>query len=264
MDRQSEFVEVVWEYYAKHGRDLPWRTQPFDAYTILVSEVMLQQTKVTRVVPKYQAFLKQFPTIESLANNSLSEVIRAWSGFGYNRRAKSLHEAAKQLAPRPEPWSLEDLTACKGIGFNTAAAVITYAYNQPLAFIETNIRTVYIHHFFADQTDVDDKALLPLIEQTLDQEHPREWYWALMDYGSFLKTTVGNAARFSKHHTKQSIFQGSKRQIRGQVLRLVANQSMNKAKLQQHISDDRLHQVLDQLVADGLLEYHTKRYRLAN
>jgi A/G-specific adenine glycosylase len=261
-----EFQELVWEYYRANGRDLPWRQREtdgtFDVYKIMVSEIMLQQTQAPRVVPKYKSFLKRFPDVQSLADAPLAEVLGEWSGLGYNRRAKYLQEAAKQLVGKKQPWSLEDLVACKGIGYNTAAAVVTYAYDQPVPFIETNVRTVYIHHFFADKEGVDDKDILPLVEETLDHEHPREWCWALMDYGVQLKRTVGNASRSSKHYTKQSEFHGSKRQIRGQVLRLLGSGSRNQTQLTQAITDKRLGAVLKDLLSDGLITKQGGSYRL--
>lgn len=252
-----EFQEIVWNYYRRHGRDLPWRTpEPdgsFDPYKVLVSEIMLQQTQAPRVVSKYHEFLRQFPNLTALAEAPLSAVLAAWSGLGYNRRAKYLHEAAQHLATKPQPWSLEDLVACKGVGPNTAAAVLVYAYNRPLAFVETNIRTVFIHHFFGDQTDILDNALLPSVQQALDREQPREWYWALMDYGVHLKATVGNMARLSKHYAKQSAFVGSKRQVRGRVLRLLKEQSLPREALARYIADERLEAVLQDLLREGLI-----------
>jgi A/G-specific adenine glycosylase len=253
----SEFQELVWDYYRQHGRDLPWRTaEPdgsFDPYKILVSEIMLQQTQAGRVIPKYESFLKRFPTVGALAEAPLSAVLAQWNGLGYNRRAKYLHEAAKQLTAKDVPWRMEDLVACKGIGPNTAAAVIVYSCNQPIAFIETNIRTVFIHHFFKDEYGVHDKDILPLVEQALDKEHPRDWYWALMDYGVYLKGTVGNASRASKHYAKQSKFEGSKRQVRGQVLRLLKNRNYLRVEMKEVVSDERLEAVLKDLTKEGLI-----------
>jgi A/G-specific adenine glycosylase len=252
-----DFQEVVWQYYHQHGRELPWRnpepSQTFDPYKILVSEIMLQQTQAGRVVAKYQAFLEEFPAVGALAAAPLANVLVAWSGLGYNRRAKYLHEAAKQLARAPQPWSIETLVACKGVGFNTAAAVVSYAYNQPVAFIETNIRTVFIHHFFANEDKVDDKAIMPLVAQVLDQEHPREWGWALMDYGVHLKATAGNASRNSKQYARQSAFEGSKRQVRGQVLRLLHAGHYGREELARLIPDDRLPRVLSDLLHEQLI-----------
>jgi A/G-specific adenine glycosylase len=251
------FQEQVWNYFHDHGRVLPWREPDgdggFDAYKILVSEIMLQQTQASRVIPKYQDFLKRFPTVQSLAQAPLAKVLVAWSGLGYNRRAKYLHQAAQTLVSRVGPWKQEDLVGCKGVGVNTAAAVCVYAYNQPLVFIETNIRTVFIHHFFQDKEGVADKEILPLVEEALDREHPREWYWALMDYGVHLKATVGNTARSSKHYAKQSTFEGSKRQVRGQVLRLLGNQKRTHGELTHLIADERVSAVLQELERDGLI-----------
>lgn len=256
----TQFQELIWNYYHQHGRDLPWR-RTTDPYKILVSEIMLQQTQGPRVVPKYEQFLNQFPNAKALANTSLASVITAWSGLGYNRRAKYLHEAAKQLKDK-KTWTLDDLTACKGIGVNTAAAVLTYAYNQVIPFIETNVRTVYIHHFFEDHDEVSDKQLLPFVTETLDQEHPREWFWALMDYGSYLKTQTVNPSRRSKHYTKQSKFEGSRRQLRGQILRELATQKQTRQQLINGIKDDRLTGVLDDLVKEGLITKNQDIYGL--
>jgi A/G-specific adenine glycosylase len=264
------FQDIVWEYYAHQQRDhLPWR-QPesdgsFDPYKIMVSEIMLQQTQVTRVVPKYLAFTRQFPDVATLAAAPLATVLRAWSGLGYNRRAQYLHRAAAQIMTDYHgvfPDALTDLVALRGIGHNTASAILAYAYNQPVVFIETNIRTVFIHHFFADAVDVPDKTLLDLVEQALDHENPREWYWALMDYGSYLKQTVGNLNRQSRHYTKQSTFQGSRRQIRGQVIRLLGTEPLTLAALKKQIADDRLAAVLDDLVAEGLITKRGARFGL--
>lgn len=262
----TEFQQTVWEYYAQHGRDLPWRKpEPggsFDAYKILVSEIMLQQTQVPRVIPKYHAFLGKFPTIQTLATAKLGDVLRVWSGLGYNRRAKYLHEAAKILQRKPRPWTAEDLKDCKGIGKNTAAAVCVYAYNQPLIFIETNIRTVYIHHFFHGRPKVADKELAPLLEASLNPEHPREFMWALMDYGTYLKKLVGNLGSHSKHYAKQSAFAGSNRQIRGQVLRLLGQGPLSPAELQKQLSDSRLMTVVSALEHEQLIHLQGKRYTL--
>ncbi len=223
---------------------------------------MLQQTQVGRVIPKYKEFLDKFPDAKALAKASLADVIKVWSGLGYNRRAKYLHDAAKVLMHKDGPWTLELLQSCKGVGFNTAAAAMVYAYNQPIAFVETNIRTVYIHHFFADKTDVKDTEILPLVEDTIDRENPREFYWALMDWGSYLKTSVGNFSRQSKHYVNQSKFEGSKRQIRGQVLRLLAEQPQTHMQLQTQLTDDRLPKVLEELRREGLVSTNHKHYLL--
>lgn len=258
--QKAVFLETLWEYYSESSRNtLPWR-QPepngsFDPYKIIVSELMLQQTQVARVVPKYHAFLARFPNVESLAAAELGEVLKAWQGLGYNRRAKFLWQAAQKVqAFGTFPNGLDELVRLPGVGRNTAGAIMTYAFNQPVIFVETNVRTVYIHHFFADQTGIHDKEILELVEQTLDHEHPREFYWALMDYGSYLKATVGNLNTASKHYAKQSAFEGSRRQVRGAVLRMLDSGAKTIEDLRADISDKRLESVLQDLVKEGLIQ----------
>lgn len=224
---------------------------------------MLQQTQVSRVAQKYTPFLSQFPDVKSLAQAPLADVIIAWSGLGYNRRAKYLHEASKQLAELSRDWTLEDLTACRGIGYNTAAAVLVYAYNLPLPFIETNVRTVLIHHLFSEADSVDDKQLMEALKQVFDNEHPREFMWAMMDYGTHLKTTIGNLNRLSKHYTKQSRFEGSKRQIRGEVLRFLAPGPQPTSVVLAHVADERTPLVLEELTRDGLVKVQGNQIMLA-
>ncbi|SRR6266568_743145 len=264
------FAETVWEQYRQHGREgLPWR-QPepngtFDAYKIMVSEVMLQQTQVPRVVPKFSQFLALFPDVQTLATAPLSAVLVAWSGLGYNRRARFLWQAAQNIVTEhggelpQDPALLQKLP---GIGANTAAAITAYAYNRPVAFVETNIRTVFIRHFFADAGPVPDKAILVFVQATLDHAHPRQWYWALMDYGTHLKQTVGNLARNSKSYARQSKFEGSLRQIRGAVIRLLAESPQTAAQLTARIGDERLKTALSDLKREYLIQQVAGRYRL--
>jgi A/G-specific adenine glycosylase len=266
--REAEFQAVVWGYYHAHGRDLPWRRpEPdgrFDAYKILVSEIMLQQTQVARVIPKFQQFLERFPSLAVLAAAPLAEVLVVWSGLGYNRRPKFLWQAAKQVMQEYDgrlPDTIPELIQLPGIGVNTAGAVLAYAYNKPVVFIETNIRTVYIHHFFADRQGITDREILDVVASTLPAE-VREWYWALMDYGAHLKQTIGNLNKLSKHYTKQTAFIGSRRQIRGQVLRLLGKGKHSFPALAEHISDERLPAVLDELKAEGFIEQHGPTYSL--
>ncbi len=186
----KDFQAIVWRYYETYGRhDMPWRRPEkdgsFNPYKIMLSEVMLQQTQVTRVIPKYQQFLTRFPDLASLANAEMGEVLRAWNGLGYNRRAKFLHQAARILVNDYHsafPMSQAELVKLPGIGPNTAGAILAYTYNQPVVFIETNIRTVFIHHFFNDQSGVTDKQIYEAVTRTLsvNKSSARTWYWALM------------------------------------------------------------------------------------
>jgi len=265
----DRFQELVLRHYESRGRhDLPWRLPTagvFDPYAITVSELMLQQTQVPRVIPKYQAFLTAFPTVQALAGAPLSEVLTLWNGLGYNRRAKFLWQTAQQVTREHGgvfPAAKEALVRLPGVGPNTAGAIAAYAYNQPVVFIETNVRTVFIHHFFQDRTGVADGELLPLVEAAIPPDNPREWYWALMDYGTHLKQTVGNVSRASKGYVKQSKFQGSRRQIRGQVLRLLTAGPHTFEGLAGAISDERLAAVLETLIAEGFIARSGDFYHL--
>lgn len=270
MEPQSiiDFKQLVWDYFKAHGRhDLPWRIPEddgtLDPYKIMVSEIMLQQTQASRVIPKYHLFLKHFPNAQSLAKATLGQVLITWSSLGYNRRAKFLWQAAKLInASGKFPEKIDDLIQLPGVGINTAGAIVVYAYNKPAIFVETNIRTVYIHHFFNDQPAVTDKEIISLLTQTLDTRRPREFYWALMDYGAFLKATAGNFNRQSQHYTKQSPFVGSNRSVRGAVIRLLSSRPYSSQELHQVIKDSRLEAVLADLVAEDLIQKTTKQYSL--
>lgn len=264
------FQKQLYDYYREHGRhDLPWR-QPeadgsFDAYKIMVSEVMLQQTQVFRVIPKFTDFIRLFPTIDSLAKAELGAVLRTWSGLGYNRRAKFLHQAARQIRQDymgNVPQDPEELVRLPGIGPNTAAAIVVYSFNQPMIFIETNIRTVFIHHFFPGRTAVTDKAILEIVQTTLDHDNPRTWYWSLMDYGTYLKQTVGNLNKASKSYAKQSTFHGSRRQIRGRIIRVLGERTQSQTALAKLIDDDRFPDILQELLSEGLVHKERTRFSL--
>lgn len=263
---EPAFCSLVWDYYYQHRRSMPWRDDP-SPYNVLVSEIMLQQTQVGRVEPKFQEFMERFPSLAKLAAASLEDVLRAWSGLGYNRRAKFLWQAAQAIERDFDgriPNSLPELLTLPGVGRNTAGAMLAYAYNQPTVFIETNIRSVYFYHFFNDEeAQVTDAQLLPLLEATLDREHPREWYWALMDYGAYIKKQTGGQLQKSRHYTKQSTFQGSRRQLRGQILRELLTESRTRTQLFESSNDQRLDDVLRDLQNEGLVSINEGRYYIA-
>ena len=269
--KDEDFLSNLWSYFDAHGRhELPWRLpEPdgtFDPYKILVSELMLQQTQVARVIPKFLTFLELFPTVQTLAAASLGDVLIAWSGLGYNRRAKFLYQAAQRIVTDLKgefPSTQAELVGLPGVGPNTAGAILAYAFNQPTVFIETNVRTVYIHQYFSDRTNIPDTDLRPIIERTLDVQRPRLFYWALMDYGSHLKQTVGNLNKLSSHYTKQSPFADSLRRVRGQVIRLLAKRIYTHQELESEITDNRLSIVLDALVAEEMITKSKDNYRLA-
>lgn len=244
---------------------MPWRDEP-TPYFVLVSELMLQQTQVSRVIPKFLAFTERFPNVSSLADAPLSEVLKMWSGLGYNRRAKFLHQSAKQIVSigGKMPEDLDGLMTLPGVGKNTAGAIMNYAYAMPTPFIETNIRTVYFSYFFADVPDlVDDKELMSLVEQTLDREHPREWFWALMDYGTYLKKNRQGVIQQSSHYKKQAPLKGSLREMRGRIVRVLGQNELDDMQLRTAVSyDERYDLALSALQKEGLVEKVSDRWRL--
>ena len=247
------FRRLVWTYYKEHGRhDLPWR-KTTDPYKILVSEVMLQQTQVPRVLEKYKSFLKKFPTVKKLAAASLSEVLKEWSGLGYNRRGKYLHDAAKEIVANYRGDVKEALEhQLPGVGPYTKSAVKVFALNAPEVLIETNVRTAITHHFFADKKGIVDTEIRKLAELAAKGQDPRSWQSALFDYGNYLKRSgVRNNAQ-SKHYTKQSKFEGSLREVRGAILRELQIKPSNLRALQ--FESVRINTALAGLQKDGLIK----------
>ena len=246
---------VCW-HGRRHYRHLPWR-ETGDPYAILVSEMMLQQTQVTRVLDHYARFLARFPDPATLAAAPLAAVLERWSGLGYNRRALALQSAAGVLVGEHGgalPADRDALLRLPGVGPSTAGALLAFAFAQPAAFIETNIRRVFLHQFFPAAAAVPDAALLPLVARTVDRRHPRRWYYALMDWGAALGRRPGNPNRRSAHYSRQSPFAGSRRELRGRVLRLLTERRcLTFAELQERCPDDRLAAVVAALTAEQFL-----------
>ncbi len=263
----ADFRGLVYGFYRQYKRDLPWRLGQ-DPYRVLVSEVMLQQTQVERVIPKFLAFMELFPTVDALAVASLASLLSAWQGLGYNRRALHVQKAACQILDNWQgaiPNDPQLLQKLPGIGPYTAGAICAFAYNRPEIFLETNIRAVLLHFFFPGCQQVSDRELLPVAAVLLDHEAPRDWYNALMDYGSDLKRRFPNPSRRSKHHAVQSRFAGSDRQIRGAILRCLLNgegQGQTLRSLSQHLDCDRerLKHILAILGEEGLLQQRGGRF----
>ena len=213
-------------------------------------------------------FISKFATVNDLALCELSGVLAIWQGLGYNRRAKYLKAAAEQIVREHRgkfPKTVEELVKLPGVGKATASAVLTYAFNKPIPFIETNIRTVFIHHFFDEKMQVTDSDLLELVSKTLDTNNPREWNFALMDYGTHLKQTLGNKSRQSAAYAKQSIFKGSWREKRGKVIRLlVAQKKLSRKELAKNIilTSEELDRLLDELMREGMITREGKMYSL--
>ncbi|UTX51427.1 A/G-specific adenine glycosylase [Candidatus Saccharibacteria bacterium TM7i] len=255
----TDFQEEVWRQGRELYRPMPWRENT-NPYFVLVSEIMLQQTQVDRVVPKFEAFIATFPSISELAEAPLSKVLELWSGLGYNRRAKFLHEAAKKITTEFNgvfPETEKELISLPGVGVNTAGAILAYSFNHPSIFIETNVRTVYFYHFFQHDNDVTDTTLKEYIVATLDAEHPREWYWAIMDYGSHLKRSGVGANNKSRHYKKQTPLKGSVREVRGSILKELTraeNHALSIPQLEMlFLGDPRFVLAFDGLKKDGLV-----------
>jgi A/G-specific adenine glycosylase len=224
------FQKKILDFYAENKRDLPWRYCD-NPYHVLVSEFMLQQTQVSRVKEKFTLFMRHFPTVFALAQASFAQVLFCWQGLGYNRRAKYVHQAAQMIVKNyygTIPENSDELQKMSGIGPYTASAIVSFAYNKPEIFIETNIRTVFLHEFFQNESNVHDSRILLLVTKTIDQKNPRSWYYALMDYGSQLKKTGQNASKKSAHYTKQSSFLGSRRQLRGKIITILTTHGSMK------------------------------------
>ncbi|MDD5068787.1 MAG: A/G-specific adenine glycosylase [Candidatus Pacebacteria bacterium] len=279
----KKFQQTIWNYYAKNKRQMPWR-ETTDPYKILVSEIMLQQTQVSRVIPKYESFTKRFPTVQKLAQANMGDVLKLWQGLGYNRRALNLKRAAEMVVRDfggEVPNDLEKLDSLPGVGAATAGAVAAYAWNKPTLFIETNIRRTFLHFFFddADCKMVDDKVIFPFVEKALPNSRwnhssewfhkekvtPREWYYALMDYGAMLKATVPNPNRRSAHYAKQSKFAGSNREVRGKILELIsAKEKMSEKKLLEEIADKRCEANISALIKEGFLKRKGAIIKISN
>ena len=268
----TDFQKLVWDFYKANGRDFVWR-RTTDPYKIVVSEIMLQQTQTTRVAEKFPEFLKRFPTFKALTESTPAEVILAWQGLGYNRRALFLRELARTVITEYRgklPQNPAELIKLPGIGKNTAGSVAAFAFNTPTVFIETNIRSVFLHHFFPGQTNIPDTDLIPLIATTIPQDNPREWYYALMDLGVSIKKSQPNPSRASKHHTKQTKFIGSKRQVRGAILRELATQPLTEAQLVKKLtalsplSPKEFKIIITDLISEGFIAKNGSKLNLKN
>ena len=273
------FVESVAKKGRELYRDLPWR-RTYDPYAIWISEVMLQQTQVSRVDGRWQRWLEHFPTVDALAAAAPSDVLEEWQGLGYNRRALSVHRAAQAISEAGGvfPQDQKELVKLPGIGPATAAGIRAFAFNLHGVYLETNVRTVFLHELYPQAEGVPDSELIPLVELTCPASvstaagtdtanaattelTPRSWYYALLDYGAYLKKTIPNPSRRSKSHVKQSRFEGSHRQKRAELLRvLLAHkdeggaefETLHQELCQIEVSNGR--ETLDEQVTLGLLE----------
>lgn len=258
--RDGAFIKKVLAYYDKHGRhDLPWR-KAITPYKILVSEIMLQQTQVSRVLPKFKEWMKAYPTLKSLKNVSFRAILSLWQGLGYQRRAKALYELGQGTERLPRTY--EELIRLKGIGPYTASAICAFAYDMfPERLLETNIRTALIEGFHQGEISIHDGMLYDdlarLTKHKLVQDRgARAWYYALMDYGAHLKSQKISHNKKSAHYQKQSPYEGSTRQLRAKILFAITH----NAPLPK---DDRTHSVLNTLVKEGYIVRRGAKYAIA-
>jgi A/G-specific adenine glycosylase len=258
------FRRLVYEAAAACYRDLPWR-HTADPYAIMVSEIMLQQTQARRVIPKFEAWMERFPDIGSLASAPAAEVLALWSGLGYNRRAMALHKSCRVLAGGRVPDDETALRALPGIGVYTSRAILAFAFDRPTVFLETNIRTVLLKHFFPGEEGVSDKVLERLAAEILDKASPRRWYTALMDYGAEIKRTEGNHSVRGAAYRKQTPFTTSFRRVRGAVLKsLVANGGRSIEELYSSLpfSRENIEKCAEILAREGFVKYESGFLRL--
>ena len=271
--------DTLVDFYTMHKRDvLPWR-RAITPYKVVVSEIMLQQTQVDRVVPFFTQWMKLFPSWKSLAQAQQSDVLRAWKGLGYNSRALRLQKLAQTLTDTHDgrvPKEREQLESLPGIGPYTAGAVRAFVYNEWDVCIETNIRTVIFHHILPHSRDIRDNDVMhylsTLVQYASDTGamDARHFYYALMDYGSYLKRQGVRLNAKSKHYTKQSKFKGSDREIRGAILDILLRDTRTSFKkiyqsVKRNVGDreeERVKNILKNLIQEGFIVAGQKKYSL--
>lgn len=257
VDSLQEFTRFIFGFYEKNRRPMPWRDH-ISPYWVVVSEIMLQQTQVERVIGKFPEFINKFPNFTILSSAPAVDLFEAWQGLGYNRRARYLQNLARKVLEGyggELPRTVQELLTLPGIGNATAGSIMAFAYNEPVVFIETNIRRVFIHHFFSGSDEVPDSDILPLVALTLSHQNPREWYYALMDYGSWLKNKVSNPNRRSRHYSRQSAFEGSDRQIRGRIIQKLVQEKVCKSDDLAREAEDLVRggYILQKMIKEGLI-----------
>jgi A/G-specific adenine glycosylase len=241
---------------------LPWRITN-NPYKILVSELMLQQTQVRRVIIYYHKWMKQWPTIDRLATASRREVLKAWMGLGYNSRAIRLQKAAHIIMKEFDGdviQAMHHYEAIPGVGRYTSQAVLIFSTNADLITVDTNIRRIFIHEFNLPET-VSEKTIWELAQRCLPKGRSRDWHNALMDYGA-LHLTAYKTGIPSK--TKQPRFEGSDRQLRAHIVRLLLQKDQGFAQIKKLLDVDapRLQLILDKLVNEGNISSKNDRYHL--
>lgn len=258
--RIVSFQHKIFSWWTTHKRDLPWR-HTRDPYKIMVSEVMLQQTQVLRVIAKYREFIEVFPTVFDLAKASPAQVLRVWKGMGYNRRALYLQKAAKAIVEIYHgifPENERELVKLPGLGTYTARALLVFAYGQDVPLVDTNIRQIIIHFFFNDQPQ-KESVIGDVAGQLVSKGKSWEWHQALMDYGA-LRLARARSGSLTKVSRKTSIpFKDSNRFYRGRIIDRLREGDIQERKLESEFKkkyrkpNDFLKAILQGLEADGLI-----------
>jgi len=256
------FHQKIFQFYQKNKRELPWR-KTTDPYKILVSEFMLQQTQVSRVIEYYTKWMKHWPTVESLANEAYKNVLNAWMGLGYNRRAMYLHNTSKIIFKEYDGDVLAAMNhydKLPGIGLYTSKAVQIFAANEDIATVDTNIRRIFIKEFQLNET-ISDKDLFEIAKQVLPKGKSRDWHNALMDYGAMYLTSRKTGI---KPKTKQSKFKGSDREIRGKILRLLLSEGQSPYELEEKLDVDseRLNTILSKMMKEKTISKTNNQYHV--
>jgi A/G-specific adenine glycosylase len=269
----ATFRRRVLSWYRRSGRDLPWR-HTRDPYRVLVSEVMLQQTQVARVLPAYRRFLRRFPTLRTLSRAPLGEVLREWSGLGYNRRARDLHRIARLRSSRL-PHTIAGLDALPGIGAYTASAVACFAFGELTAFADTNIRRV-LGRALLGRTATDREAVALDAEFGSRREGAR-WHHALMDIGATicvprrprcdacpLSGACSYTGEADSSRRKASPFARSGRRVRGAIVRALLDgpTELTVSTIRRKVGDARVPRLVQALALEGLVEVSGRHVRL--
>jgi A/G-specific adenine glycosylase len=264
----SEFQAIIKNHYKVMGRKYPFREPAHynDPYKVVVSEIMLQQTQADRVVDKYLAFIDQFPDFNTLANAPTEDILKAWIGLGYNRRALALKKIAETVIEKHDgklPETLDELEEFPSVGPNTAASIAAFAFNVAVPFIETNVRAVYTFFFFHDK-ESSDAEILDIVEKTIDRSNPREWYYALMDYGVMLKREGLDPTKTHRTRAKHASFKGSTRQLRGNILKLLLDSPRNAEELARDLGIEVLivERIAKQLEIEGFLVEEGAKFKI--
>ena len=263
----DNFKAAVYLNYETAPRKFPWR-ENVSPWGIMVSEFMLQQTPVNRVIPFWNEWMQKWPDIRDIANANMEDVLTQWNGLGYNRRGYFLKKSAEMIVKHYDgrvPGVPQNLLPLPGIGPYIAGAIACFAYNYPSVFIETNIRSAVIHFFFPDRYDIKDSEIKPILELALDRKNPRKWYYALMDYGAELKKNSENPERRSAHYVKQSPFNGSFRQARGKIFKTLISigpSTLEELYLVTKIDIEELYRVLFILKKETMITETQGIYRI--